>query len=85
MLLGPMKIKTFIAFLLCFCIISCAPKRSEKELTLALAGETETLDPALSYDGITHGEYPPEYPQSLYWQAVYAKDAVGDDVHTLAG
>ena len=50
-----MKIKIFIAFLLCLCIISCAPKRSEKELTLALAGETETLDPALSYDGITHG------------------------------
>ncbi|MBO7605842.1 MAG: ABC transporter substrate-binding protein [Elusimicrobiaceae bacterium] len=50
-----MKNKIFIAFLLVFCIIACAPKRSEKELTLALAGETETLDPALSYDGITHG------------------------------
>ena len=44
-----------LVFLLVFCIIACAPKRSEKELTLALAGETETLDPALSYDGITHG------------------------------
>ena len=50
-----MKIKIFITFLLIVCITACAPKRSEKELTLALAGETETLDPALSYDGITHG------------------------------
>ncbi len=50
-----MRIKIFIAFLICFCLFACAPKRSEKELTLALAGETETLDPALSYDGITHG------------------------------
>lgn len=50
-----MRTKIFITFLLCFCLFSCAPKRSEKELTLALAGETETLDPALSYDGITHG------------------------------
>jgi len=49
-----MKNKVLI-FLLIFCLIACAPKRSEKELTLALAGETETLDPALSYDGITHG------------------------------
>ena len=50
-----MKNKIFITFLIFVFLFACAPKRREKELTLALAGETETLDPALSYDGITHG------------------------------
>ena len=50
-----MRSKIIIIFLLCLTVFACAPKRDKKSLTVAFAGETETLDPALSYDGITHG------------------------------
>lgn len=44
--------------LLLGCIIficACAQTKQENNLTLALRGEVESLDPAFSYDGISHG------------------------------
>lgn len=51
-----MKTSRFILlFLFVFTICACNNFKDRHALTIALAGEAETLDPALSYDGITQG------------------------------
>mgnify|MGYP003307356991 CR=1 FL=1 len=42
-------------FIICFSCVGCVKLKDKTALTVAFAGETETLDPALSYDGVTHG------------------------------
>lgn len=46
--------KLFILTLAFFCI-ACGHKTNNKNLTVAMKGEVESLDPVFSYDGVTHG------------------------------
>ena len=51
-----MRLANKIILLLClFVFCACAQTKQENNLTLALRGEVESLDPAFSYDGISHG------------------------------
>ena len=44
-----------ILLLAVICVCACAQSKTDNNLTLALRGEVESLDPAFSYDGISHG------------------------------
>lgn len=45
-----------LAILLCvFALAACAQKDTKNNLTMAVKGEVESLDPVFSYDGVTHG------------------------------
>lgn len=48
--------KKLFTLLLCFfAFAACAKKDTKDNLTLAVKGEVESLDPVFSYDGVTHG------------------------------
>jgi peptide/nickel transport system substrate-binding protein len=47
--------KLFTILLCVFALAACAKKDTKDNLTLAVKGEVESLDPVFSYDGVTHG------------------------------
>src|SRR5574344_703783 len=47
--------KLFTILLCVFAFAACAKKDTKDNLTLAVKGEVESLDPVFSYDGVTHG------------------------------